>query len=135
MSIVYDSFILEISIYISIRLHCYCGNNVKYGLFSKHLFQRKRQYGGWKKSHSNEKLLEKITSSSYHMEQKTSIEVSCTHDTHWRKSFFQLLLLKACESLRFGQIKNLSVYFDLYESSFTVIVKRRPRKYCLCEVI
>ena len=27
-------------------LHCYCGGNVKYGLLSKHLFQRKRQYGG-----------------------------------------------------------------------------------------
>ena len=27
-------------------LHCYCGDNVKYGPLSKHLFQRKRQYGG-----------------------------------------------------------------------------------------
>ena len=88
MSIVYDSFILEISIYISIRLHCYCGNNVKYGLFSKHLFQRKRQYGGWKKSHSNEKLLEKITSSSYHMEQKTSIETSCIYNIHTGEKVF-----------------------------------------------
>ena len=136
MSIVYDSFILEISIYISIRLHCYCGNNVKYGLFSKHLFQRKRQYGGWKKSHSNEKLLEKITSSSYHMEQKTSIGASCTYNihTHWRKRFLQLLLLKVCGSFRFWQIKKFEVHFGLYESSLTDIGKGRPSKYCLCEV-
>ena len=49
ISIVYDSFILELSISISIStalLFCYCGDNVKYGLLSKHLFQRKRQYGG-----------------------------------------------------------------------------------------
>ena len=26
----------------------YCGDNVKYGLFSKHLFQRTQQHGGWK---------------------------------------------------------------------------------------
>ena len=33
-----------------LALHCYCGDTdyVKYGLLSKHLFQRKRQYGGWK---------------------------------------------------------------------------------------
>ena len=27
-------------------LHCYRGDNVKYGLLSKYLFQRKQQYGG-----------------------------------------------------------------------------------------
>ena len=26
-------------------LSCYCGHSVKYGLLSKHMFQRKRQYG------------------------------------------------------------------------------------------
>ena len=31
-----------------LALHCYCGDNVKYGLLSKHLLQRKLQYGGWK---------------------------------------------------------------------------------------
>ena len=44
---------------ISTALHC--GDNVKHGLLSKHLFQRKQ-------SQSNDKLLEKMTSSSYHME-------------------------------------------------------------------
>ena len=29
-----------------LELHCYCGDTVKYGLISKHLFQRKQQYGG-----------------------------------------------------------------------------------------
>ena len=45
--LVYDSFILKLSISISIStalLFC-CGDNVKYGLLSKHVFQRKRQYG------------------------------------------------------------------------------------------
>ena len=46
----------------------------------------------------------------------------------------QLLLLKVCEWFRLGQIKNLEVYFGLYEPSFTFIEKKRPNKYCLCEV-
>ena len=50
LSLIYDSFILELSISISTALlFCYCGDNVKCGLLSKHLCQRKRrQYGGWK---------------------------------------------------------------------------------------
>ena len=46
----------------------------------------------------------------------------------------QLLLLKVCESFRFGQIKKLEVYFGLYEPSFTFIEKKRLNKYCLCGV-
>ena len=68
------------------------------------------------------------------MEQKTFIEASCIYNIHSRKFFLKLLLLKVCESFRFGQIKRLEVYFDLYESSFTYTEKRRPNKYCLCEV-
>ena len=39
----------------------------------------------------------------------------------------QLLLLKVCESFRFGQIKKLEVYFGLYEpsSAFTEAVVQR----------
>ena len=87
------------------------------------------------KCQSNNKLLEKITSSSYHMEQKTFIEASCIYNIHTgEKKILWLLLLKVCESLRFGQIKKLEVYFSLYESSFTFIEKRRPNKHCLCDV-
>ena len=50
------------------------------------------------------------------------------------ENFLQLLLLKVCESFRFGQIKKLEMYFGLYEPSFTFIGKRRPNKHCLCEV-
>ena len=28
-------------------MYYYCGDNVKYGLLSKKLFQRKQQHGGW----------------------------------------------------------------------------------------
>ena len=56
ISIVDDSFILELYFFhfilellaLVLALHCHCGGNVKYGLFSRHLIQRKRQYGGWK---------------------------------------------------------------------------------------
>ena len=69
------------------------------------------------------------------MEQKTFIEASCIYKIlTGEKNILQLVLLKACELLRFGQIKKLEVYFGLYESTFTFIEKRRPSKYCLCEV-
>ena len=53
--------------------------------------------------------------------------------TNWSKNFLQLLLLKVCESFKFGQIKKLEVYFGLFESPFTFIEKKRPIKYCLCK--
>ena len=69
------------------------------------------------------------------MEQKTFIEASCIYNIHTGgKTFLQLLLLKVCESFRFGQIKKLEVYFCLHESSFTFIEKRVPNKHCLGEV-
>ena len=36
----------NLALALVLPLYCYCGDNVKYGLLSKHLFQRKRQYGG-----------------------------------------------------------------------------------------
>ena len=48
ISIVYDSFFWNLALALVLALHCYCGDNVKYGLLSRHLLQRKRQYGGWK---------------------------------------------------------------------------------------
>ena len=126
ISIVYESFILELTISVSTALlFCSCGDKVKYGLILK-----KTTIWRFKKSHSNDKLLEKITSFSYHMEQKTFIEANCINNIHTREK-----LLKVCESFRFGQIKKLEVYFGFgrCESSFTFIERRRPSKYCLCE--
>ena len=62
------------------------------------------------KSHSNDKLLEKIISSNYHMEQKTYVEASCIYNIH------------------------TGVYFGLYEPSFSFTEERRPSKYWSCEV-
>ena len=62
-----------------------------------------------------------------------NIEASCIY-TQWSKFFLQLLLLKVCESFRLGQLKKPEVHFGLYESTFTLIEKRRPNKYCLFEV-
>ena len=36
----------NLTLALVLALRCYYGYNVKYGLLSKHLFQRKRQYGG-----------------------------------------------------------------------------------------
>ena len=44
ISIVCDSWNLALALVLA--LHCYRGDNVKYGLLSRHLFQRKQQYVG-----------------------------------------------------------------------------------------
>ena len=67
--------------------HCYCGDNIKYELFSKHLLQRKRQYGS-EKSHGNDKLLEKITSSVITWTKKhSSTQVASITYTLKKKNF------------------------------------------------
>ena len=68
------------------------------------------------------------------MEQKTLLKQLGSITYTLEKKFLHLLLLKVCESFRFGQIKKLEVLFGLYESSFTFIEKIRPNKYCLCGV-
>ena len=68
------------------------------------------------------------------MEQKTFIEASCIFKIlTGEKNILWLLLLKVCESFRFGELKKLEVYFGLYESSI-FIENRRPIKYYLCEI-
>ena len=49
-----------------LALHCYCRNNIKHGFLPKHLFQNKNM--SVEKSQSNNKLLEKIISSRYHID-------------------------------------------------------------------
>ena len=43
------------------------------------------------------------------MEQKIFIEASYIYDIHTGGKLLQLLLLKICESFRFGQIKKLEM--------------------------
>ena len=42
--------------------------NIKYGLFSKYLFQRTQQHDSYTKPVGNDKFVQKIISSSYHTE-------------------------------------------------------------------
>ena len=88
--IVYDSFILGLSISISISTALLLW---RYGLRKirtsfKTLVSKKTTIWRLKKSHSNDKLLEKITSFNYHMEQKTLIEASCICNIHTGENFF-----------------------------------------------
>ena len=53
---------------------------------------------------------------------------SCT--ISWCITTMSLLLLKVCESFRFGQIKKLEVYFGLYESFF-YFYREEKTKYIL----
>ena len=68
--------------------HCFCGDNVKYGPLSKHLFKKNSTIWRFKKSERNDKLLQNIMPSSYHMESKTFMETSCIHNIDSGEKFF-----------------------------------------------
>ena len=44
ISIVYIALFWNLALALELALDSYCGDNVKYGLLSKDLFQRKRQF-------------------------------------------------------------------------------------------
>ena len=89
--------------------HCSIGDNVIYGLLSKHLFQRKL----------------KVTKSIY---EKQCLPVSRKNERHSLKQFVFIrntleenfsgvLLFRVCRSFLFRQSKRLEVYFGLYKSA------------------
>ena len=89
IGIVYNSFILElgisiISISTALLLWRYC----KIWTSFKTLVSKKGTKWRLKKSHSNDKILEKVTFYSYHMEQKTFIEASCFYNIHSEENSF-----------------------------------------------
>ena len=51
-----------------LALCCYCGDNVKYGVLSKILFQRKQQHGGWENLRVTINFYKKTMTFSHHME-------------------------------------------------------------------
>ena len=89
IGIVYNSFILElgisiISISTALLLWRYC----KIWTSFKTLVSKKATIWRLKKSHSNDKILEKIAFYSYHMEQKTFKEASCFYNIRSEGNFF-----------------------------------------------
>ena len=84
LSIVSDSFILKLSIGVSIstaRLMWRYGVR-KIRTSFKTLVSKKMTIWWLEKSHNSDELLQKIISSSYHMEPKAYIEASCVFNIH-----------------------------------------------------
>ena len=110
ISIVYDSFILVLCVSISISTALLLW---RYGLRKirtsfKTLVSKKTTIWRMKKSHRNDKLLEKITSSSYHMEQKTFIEASCINNIHTgEKNFCTCWFWRFMNRLDLDRLKDL----------------------------
>ena len=135
-SIVYDSFILKLRISISIStalLFCYCGER-KIRTSFKIIVSKKTITWRLNKSHSNDKLSEKITSSSYHMDQKTFTEASCIYNIHAGENFFcSCCFWRFVSRLDSDRLKNLKCTL-VYTSLLLLLQRRgRPIKYCLCE--
>ena len=87
ISIVYYSFILKLSISISISTALVLWRWCKIRTSFKAPASQKTTIWRLKKSHSNEKPLEKITSSSYHMEQNIH-RSKLIYDIHTGKKNF-----------------------------------------------
>ena len=78
------------------------------------------------------------------MKQKTFIEVNCIYNIHiGEKSFCICYFSRSVRRLGSDRLKNLKFtlvlqtkvhfkFFNLSESPFISIEKRRPIKYCLC---
>ena len=95
IGIVYDSFIFELDISIAnistaLLMWRYC----KIWTCFKTLVSKKTTIWRLKKSHGNDKTLEKITFSSYHMEQKTFMEASCIYNIHSEGKIFVAVAFK-----------------------------------------
>ena len=85
-----------------LALQWYCGDNGKYGLISKHLFQRKLQYGGWKNLKVTTKFYKKqwlrvIKGDKYHSS-KQVVSIICTLDeTFFAANIFEDLSVVSFE--------------------------------------
>ena len=82
ISIVYNSFILKLSISIRLSTALLLWSKCKIRTSFKTHVSKKTKIWRLKNFFRNDKLLEKITSSSYHMEQKTLIEASYIYNIH-----------------------------------------------------
>ena len=121
VSIAYGSFILELSINIStaLALRRYCKIRTSF----KTIVSKKTTISRLKKSNSNEKLLEKTTSSSHHMKQKALIEATCIYNIHTGGKIFCSCCFWRFESrLDSNRLKNLEC--TLVCTSLLLLLKR-----------
>ena len=117
-----------------LALQWYCGDNVKYGLLSKHLFQRKLQYGWWNNLKVTTNFNKKQWLSVIKWNQKHSPKKVVSIKRTLDKKFFVAAFLKVCESFLLRQMdKTCSALWSLWVL-FAFLEKRRPNKYCLREV-
>ena len=116
-----------------LALYCYCGDNVKYGFLSEHLFQRKQQYGAWKNliltSFKKKLRLPLITWDKKHLsKQVTSITYTL------EKKVFQLLLWRFVSRFDSGKVKKTWSVLWSVRVFFAFTEKRRPNNYYLWKV-
>ena len=112
----------------------YCRDNIKYGLLSKHLFQRKLQYGSCKN------LKVKI---HFHKKQWLSLIKCGIKNIHrsklylwhayWKEYFRSCYFWWFVSRFFWNRVKKHLVYFGLCRSSLH-LQKSWPNKYCLWEV-
>ena len=91
--------------------------NIKYGLFSKYLFQRAQQHGGYTKLYVTISLYKKeclpvITRNKKHSSKQV---VSMIYTLG--KDFFATATFQGYRDVSFQTVKKLVVYFGLCESS------------------
>ena len=79
----------NLALSLVLALYGYCRHTIKYRLLSK-----KTTIWRLKKSRNNDKPLEKITSSGFHMKQKKFIEASFIYKIHTGENIFAAAIFK-----------------------------------------
>ena len=123
ISMVYDNFILELSISISISPALLLWRKRKIRTSFKTFVSDKTTIWRLKKSSSDDKHLEKIVLSSYHMEQKTFIEASCIYNIHTAEkrfcSCYFWRFVSRLDSERLSVLWSIRVFFYFYREEKT----------------
>ena len=129
ISIVYDRFFWNLALaLVSTALLLWRYGKIRTSF--KTLVSKKTAIRQLKKSYCNDKLWEKITSSSYHMEQKTFIEASCIYNIHTGENHFcSCYFWKFVSRLDSDRLKNVKC--TLVCTSLFLILQRQKDQIIL----
>ena len=99
-----------------LAFYCYyCRDNIKYGLFSRNLFQRKQQHGGWENFIGAINFYEKQWLLVLIWNKKHLSKQSVSKTYILEKKFLAAATFKVCEFFLFRHSTKTCIYFDLHE--------------------
>ena len=111
---------------------CYCGDNVKCGLFQNTCFKERNNMAVGKTLRVTTNFYKNSVFQLSHCRKNIHRIKLYQNHTHWRNRFLQLQLLKVCESFLFGESKKMIILWSV-RVFFTFLEKKKASKYALQE--